>query len=45
MNFKIVMNILVMKQFPLIAQNDFKGRNIKFGIREFGMAAAAAGLH
>lgn len=34
----------MMKQYPLIAQNDFKGRNIKYGIREFGMAAAAAGL-
>ena len=34
----------MMKQFPLIAQNEFKGRNIKFGIREFGMATIAAGL-
>ncbi|NGX50610.1 MAG: Transketolase [Chlamydiae bacterium] len=34
----------MMKQFPLIAPRDFKGRNIKFGIREFGMATSAAGL-
>ena len=35
----------MMKQFPLVAPGDFAGRNIKFGIREFGMAAAAAGLY
>ena len=34
----------MMKQFPLVAPGDFTGRNIKYGIREFGMAAAAAGL-
>ena len=34
----------MMKQFPLIAPKDFSGRNIKFGIREFGMATAASGL-
>ena len=34
----------MMKEFPLIAKGDFKGRNIKFGIREFGMAAIGAGL-
>ena len=34
----------MMKQFPLIAPKDFSGRNIKFGIREFAMAAAASGL-
>lgn len=34
----------MMKDYPLIEPNDFKGRNIKYGIREFGMAAAAAGL-
>lgn len=35
----------MMKQFPLVAPGDFSGRNIKFGIREFGMAAMAAGLY
>ncbi len=34
----------MMKDYPLIAPKDFKGRNIKYGIREFGMAGAAAGL-
>jgi len=34
----------MMKQFPCIAQNEFNGRNIKFGTREFGMATIAAGL-
>ena len=34
----------MMKAFPLVSPGDFSGRNIKFGIREFGMAAAAAGM-
>lgn len=34
----------MMKQFSLISPHDFKGRNIKYGIREFGMATIAAGL-
>jgi len=34
----------MMDEFPLIAPKDFKGRNFKFGIREFGMGAVAAGL-
>lgn len=34
----------MMKQFPLVAKHDFKGRNIKYGVREFAMAASAAGL-
>jgi len=34
----------MMKDYPLIAQNDFKGRNIKYGIREFGMTTIASGL-
>ncbi|MBI5273878.1 MAG: transketolase [Chlamydiales bacterium] len=35
----------MMKDFSLIAPSDFKGRNIKYGIREFGMAAVASGLY
>lgn len=35
----------MMKDYPLIAQNDFKGRNIKYGIREFGMTTIASGLY
>ena len=34
----------MMHQFPCIQPNAFEGRNIKFGIREFGMATIAAGL-
>lgn len=33
-----------MKKFPQITAKDFKGRNIKFGVREFGMATIASGL-
>lgn len=29
---------------PFISQNSFEGKNIKFGVREFGMGAIAAGL-
>ncbi len=35
----------MMKQFPLIAPNDFAGKNIKFGIREFAMATIASGMY
>lgn len=34
----------MMKKFSLIASNNFKGRNIKFGVREFGMGTIANGL-
>ena len=34
----------MIKQFPLIAPNRFGGRNIKYGVREFGMATIASGL-
>jgi transketolase len=34
----------MMKDYPLIAAHDFKGRNIKYGIREFGMTTIASGL-
>ncbi len=34
----------MLKKFPNIAPGDFKGRNIKFGVREFGMATMATGL-
>ncbi len=33
-----------MKKYPVISKGNFAGRNIKFGIREFGMATAATGL-
>jgi transketolase len=34
----------MLKKFPLISPSNFKGRNIKFGVREFGMATMATGL-
>jgi len=34
----------MMKQFPLISSKNFEGRNIKYGIREFGMSTIASGL-
>lgn len=37
-------DMTMMKKFPLISKGSFSGRNIKFGVREFGMATAAAGL-
>lgn len=39
-----VSDLTMMKQFPLVATGQFKGRNIKFGVREFGMATIATGL-
>jgi transketolase len=33
-----------LKKFPAITPGNFKGRNIKFGVREFGMATIATGL-
>jgi transketolase len=37
-------DLTMMKKFPLISPGNFAGRNIKYGIREFGMATAASGL-
>jgi transketolase len=34
----------MLKKFPLIKPHDFKGRNIKYGVREFAMATIASGL-
>lgn len=34
----------MMKHFGIITPGKFDGRNIKYGVREFGMATAAAGL-
>jgi transketolase len=39
-----VSDLTMMKQFPIIATRKFSGRNIKFGVREFGMATMANGL-
>lgn len=37
-------DMTMMEKFPLIAPGNFAGRNIKFGVREFGMATIANGL-
>lgn len=37
-------DLTMIKKFPLVAPDHFAGRNIKFGIREFGMATMAIGL-
>lgn len=37
-------DMTMMKKFPSIGPSQFDGRNIKYGIREFAMAAIAAGL-
>lgn len=34
----------MITQFPLITPHNFAGRNIKYGVREFGMATMATGL-
>lgn len=38
-------DLTMMKKFEIVTPGHFKGRNIKFGVREFAMAAAAAGLY
>ncbi len=37
-------DMTMMKQFPIISSDNFKGRNIKYGVREFAMATIANGL-
>lgn len=39
-----VSDLTMMKKFPIITPGNFSGRNIKFGVREFGMATMATGL-
>ncbi len=34
----------MLKDFPIVKPGDFNGRNIKFGVREFGMGTIANGL-
>lgn len=40
-----VSDLTMLKKYPLIAPGHFEGRNIKFGVREFGMATMATGLY
>jgi transketolase len=37
-------DLTMLSKYPLISAEDFNGRNIKFGVREFGMAVMATGL-
>lgn len=37
-------DMTMMKKFPVISRKHFEGRNIKYGVREFGMATIANGL-
>ena len=37
-------DLTMMKSYALVAPGNFTGRNIKFGVREFGMATMATGL-
>lgn len=37
-------DLTMMKKYPLILPGNFKGRNFKFGVREFAMAAMANGM-
>ncbi|MEC7838901.1 MAG: transketolase [Chlamydiota bacterium] len=37
-------DLTMLKEFPVISPGIFTGKNIKFGVREFGMAAMATGL-
>lgn len=37
-------DLTMLKKYPLISSSNFSGRNIKFGVREFGMATIATGL-
>lgn len=37
-------DMTMIKKYPLVAPGCFQGRNIKYGVREFGMATMAIGL-
>lgn len=39
-----VSDLTMMKKYPVISAGQYQGRNIKFGVREFGMGAMATGL-
>ena len=38
-------DMTMLKKYPLVGPGQFNGRNIKYGVREFGMGAMAIGLH
>ncbi|HSW73031.1 MAG TPA: transketolase [Chlamydiales bacterium] len=37
-------DMTMMKEFPIIKTGDFKGRNLKFGVREFAMGTIVNGM-
>lgn len=37
-------DLTMMKNFGVVTKQDFSGRNIKFGVREFAMASMATGM-
>ncbi len=37
-------DLTMMKEFPIVTAANFNARNIKYGVREFAMAAIASGL-
>ncbi len=37
-------DLTMLKKFPVVTPGNFNGRNIKFGVREFGMATMATGM-
>lgn len=39
-----VSDLTMLQNFPIIHTGDFNGRNIKYGVREFGMATIATGM-
>jgi transketolase len=39
-----VSDLTLLKKFPVVTPGMFAGRNLKFGVREFGMATIATGL-
>jgi transketolase len=39
-----VSDLTMLKKYPVIEADAYDGRNIKFGVREFGMATMATGL-
>lgn len=38
-------DMTTLKNYPFVAPGQFQGRNIKYGVREFGMATMATGLY
>lgn len=39
-----VSDLTMLKKYPLVVPGVFSGRNLKFGVREFGMATMATGM-